>query len=182
MKRTKNSRYMHMIFNVQSGTVEVRVHENEFVVHKQGVWQVPRGMLFFPFSHHVFRSFVMGIDGSVGRFTIAILTLMHARCNSFPWIHHIPYFPCLVFVRQPSHYARRDPGICMSPIPQHNFRCALQCHTTWGPGQKPNEEPGQAARLPIGEANPILVTCMFVALAAACCVTFDAYAYAKVGR
>ncbi|KAI4649802.1 uncharacterized protein J4E79_009648 [Alternaria viburni] len=42
MKRTKNSRYMHMIFNVQSGTVEVRVHENEFTVHKQGVWQVPR--------------------------------------------------------------------------------------------------------------------------------------------
>ncbi|KAL1795446.1 hypothetical protein ACET3X_005670 [Alternaria dauci] len=43
MKRTKNSRYMHMIFNVQSGTVEVRMHENEFVVHKMGVWQVPRG-------------------------------------------------------------------------------------------------------------------------------------------
>ncbi|RMZ67060.1 cupin domain-containing [Pyrenophora seminiperda CCB06] len=43
MKRTKNSRYMHMVFNVQSGTVEVRVHENEFTVHKQGIWQVPRG-------------------------------------------------------------------------------------------------------------------------------------------
>ncbi|CAA9963628.1 Cupin domain containing protein [Pyrenophora teres f. maculata] len=43
MKRTKNSRYMHMVFNVQSGTVEVRMHENEFTVHKQGVWQVPRG-------------------------------------------------------------------------------------------------------------------------------------------
>jgi hypothetical protein len=45
MKRTKNSRYMHMVFNVQSGTVEVRMHENEFTVHKQGVWQVPRGTL-----------------------------------------------------------------------------------------------------------------------------------------
>ncbi|KAH6431303.1 hypothetical protein HBI14_031720 [Parastagonospora nodorum] len=43
MKRTKNSRKMHMIFNVQSGTVEVKVHENEFTVHRGGVWQVPRG-------------------------------------------------------------------------------------------------------------------------------------------
>lgn len=49
MKRTKNSRYMHMVFNVQSGTVEVRVHENEFTVHKQGIWQVPRGMSYIPF-------------------------------------------------------------------------------------------------------------------------------------
>ncbi|EAT90894.2 hypothetical protein SNOG_01245 [Parastagonospora nodorum SN15] len=48
MKRTKNSRKMHMIFNVQSGTVEVKVHENEFTVHRGGVWQVPRGMLHFP--------------------------------------------------------------------------------------------------------------------------------------
>jgi hypothetical protein len=47
MKRTKNSRYMHMVFNVQSGTVEVKVHENEFTLHRQGVWQVPRGMLSF---------------------------------------------------------------------------------------------------------------------------------------
>lgn len=45
MKRTKNSRKMHMIFTVQSGTVEVKVHENEFTVHRGGVWQVPRGML-----------------------------------------------------------------------------------------------------------------------------------------
>ncbi|KAL6154506.1 mitotic fidelity of chromosome transmission- protein [Exserohilum turcicum] len=43
MKRTKNSRFMHMVFNVQSGTVEVRVHENEFTIHKNGIWQVPRG-------------------------------------------------------------------------------------------------------------------------------------------
>jgi hypothetical protein len=45
MKRTKNSRKMHMVFNVQSGTVEVKVHENEFTVHKGGIWQVPRGEL-----------------------------------------------------------------------------------------------------------------------------------------
>ncbi|USP80556.1 hypothetical protein yc1106_07830 [Curvularia clavata] len=43
MKRTKNSRFMHMVFHVQSGTVEVRVHENEFTIHKHGIWQVPRG-------------------------------------------------------------------------------------------------------------------------------------------
>ncbi|KAL6707069.1 mitotic fidelity of chromosome transmission-related protein [Coniothyrium glycines] len=43
MKRTKNSRRMHMVFNVQSGTVEVKVAENEFIVHKAGLWQVPRG-------------------------------------------------------------------------------------------------------------------------------------------
>jgi hypothetical protein len=43
MKRTKNSRKMHMVFNVQTGTVEVKVHENEFTVHRGGIWQVPRG-------------------------------------------------------------------------------------------------------------------------------------------
>lgn len=43
MKRTKNSRMMHMLFNVQYGTVEVKVHVNEFTVHKGGIWQVPRG-------------------------------------------------------------------------------------------------------------------------------------------
>lgn len=43
MKRSKNSRRMHMVFNVQSGAVEVKVHENEFTVHKGGIWQVPRG-------------------------------------------------------------------------------------------------------------------------------------------
>jgi hypothetical protein len=32
-----------MVFTVQSGTVEVKVHENEFTVHRNGVWQVPRG-------------------------------------------------------------------------------------------------------------------------------------------
>jgi len=55
MKRTKNSRKMHMIFTVQSGTVEVKVHENEFTVHRGGVWQVPRGMLntlSFPLPEH----------------------------------------------------------------------------------------------------------------------------------
>ncbi|KAF2855102.1 hypothetical protein T440DRAFT_486111 [Plenodomus tracheiphilus IPT5] len=43
MKRTKNSRMMHMLFNVQYGTVEVKMHVNEFTLHKGGIWQVPRG-------------------------------------------------------------------------------------------------------------------------------------------
>jgi hypothetical protein len=61
MKRTKNSRFMHMVFNVQSGTVEVRVHENEFTIHKHGIWQVPRGTLtsffltVYLFSHFLPR-------------------------------------------------------------------------------------------------------------------------------
>jgi hypothetical protein len=49
MKRTKNSRKMHMVFNVQSGTVEVKVHENEFTVHRGGIWQVPRGMFYLSY-------------------------------------------------------------------------------------------------------------------------------------
>ncbi|KAF3002901.1 hypothetical protein E8E13_001849 [Curvularia kusanoi] len=43
MKRSKNSRRMHMVFHVLSGALEVKVHENEFAVHKGGIWQVPRG-------------------------------------------------------------------------------------------------------------------------------------------
>ena len=43
MKRSKNSRKMHMVFNVLAGALEVKVHENEFTVHKGGIWQVPRG-------------------------------------------------------------------------------------------------------------------------------------------
>jgi hypothetical protein len=56
LKRTKNSRRMHMVFHVTSGAVEVKVHDSEFTVHKGGVWQVPRGefmrflfqLAFFP--------------------------------------------------------------------------------------------------------------------------------------
>ena len=43
VKRTKNARKMHMMFVVISGAVMVRVHENEFTIHKGGIWQVPRG-------------------------------------------------------------------------------------------------------------------------------------------
>lgn len=42
-KRQKNSRRMHMSFFVFKGKVTVTVGDNEFVVRKGGVWQVPRG-------------------------------------------------------------------------------------------------------------------------------------------
>ncbi|KAF2180256.1 hypothetical protein K469DRAFT_291564 [Zopfia rhizophila CBS 207.26] len=45
LKRPKNSRRMHMVFFVASGAVEVNVNNNEFTIHKGGVWQVPRGEL-----------------------------------------------------------------------------------------------------------------------------------------
>ncbi|KAF2281479.1 uncharacterized protein EI97DRAFT_429505 [Westerdykella ornata] len=44
IKRSKNSRRMHMVFHVTRGRVEVSVNEeNVFGVGKGGVWQVPRG-------------------------------------------------------------------------------------------------------------------------------------------
>ncbi|KAF2002507.1 hypothetical protein P154DRAFT_139800 [Amniculicola lignicola CBS 123094] len=43
MKRSKNARRMHLVFNVMYGAVEVRVHEEEFTIRKGGIWQVPRG-------------------------------------------------------------------------------------------------------------------------------------------
>lgn len=49
MKRAKNSSSMHMVFHVQSGAVEIRVHENILIVRQGGVFQVPRGK-YLPFS------------------------------------------------------------------------------------------------------------------------------------
>lgn len=50
MKRAKNASSMHMVFHVQSGAVEIRVHENQLTVRRGGVFQVPRGKFdFFPF-------------------------------------------------------------------------------------------------------------------------------------
>jgi len=51
MKRTKNARRMHMCFHVQSGVVQVKVHENQFLVHRGGVWQVPRGKCSLSYGH-----------------------------------------------------------------------------------------------------------------------------------
>ncbi|KAI0900505.1 Mif2/CENP-C like-domain-containing protein [Annulohypoxylon nitens] len=42
-KRTKNSRKMHMVFFVHSGSVEVTVAQTEFRIGKGGMWFVPRG-------------------------------------------------------------------------------------------------------------------------------------------
>ncbi|KAF1970179.1 hypothetical protein BU23DRAFT_557070 [Bimuria novae-zelandiae CBS 107.79] len=46
MKRAKNSSNMHMVFHVQSGAVEIKVHENELIVRRGGVFQVPRGNMY----------------------------------------------------------------------------------------------------------------------------------------
>jgi len=43
IKRPKNSRRMHILFFVATGAVEVQVHQNEFTIHRGGVFQVPRG-------------------------------------------------------------------------------------------------------------------------------------------
>jgi hypothetical protein len=125
MKRTKNSRYMHMIFNVQSGTVEVRVHENEFTVHKQGVWQVPRGTLHF--FHHSFFALLQHIQelGEQRSRSVAAIRHLLSRAHllrSTP-IHHLITF--LVFVRRPLHYARRHPGVCITPSHTTTFVSAL---------------------------------------------------------
>lgn len=56
MKRTKNNRRLHMVFHIQSGAVEAKVHESMFTVHRGGVFHVPRGkssisFSVFPVSH-----------------------------------------------------------------------------------------------------------------------------------
>jgi hypothetical protein len=91
MKRTKNSRKMHMVFNVQSGTVEVKVHENEFTVHKNGVWQVPRGELnFFHSAYHSFllRNVLSSASTAATRHLrcdtmTAALSLSIPQCNAY---------------------------------------------------------------------------------------------------
>ncbi|KAH7412167.1 cupin domain-containing protein [Phaeosphaeria sp. MPI-PUGE-AT-0046c] len=58
MKRTKNCRRMHMVFTLQSGTVEAKVNDNEFTVHKGGIWQVPRGKSHPTISSLIFTSWI----------------------------------------------------------------------------------------------------------------------------
>ncbi|PVI08643.1 hypothetical protein DM02DRAFT_8212 [Periconia macrospinosa] len=109
MKRTKNSRRMHMVFHVQSGTVEVKVHENMFTVHRGGVWHVPRGK--FDFFSHPFLLFFEYFHQSV---------------------HLIPFIQ-LPLVRRQSFYAYRH-----GPTTAHGSLCsptgynmsALHC-TAW---------------------------------------------------
>jgi mannose-6-phosphate isomerase-like protein (cupin superfamily) len=50
VKRSKNSRKMHMCFFVYSGRVIVEVAGNKFGLAKGGLWQVPRGTLYFHFE------------------------------------------------------------------------------------------------------------------------------------
>ncbi|OAL55362.1 cupin domain-containing protein [Pyrenochaeta sp. DS3sAY3a] len=89
MKRTKNSRVMHMVWTLQSGTVEVKVHENEFTVHKGGVWQVPRGMsVFLLFS-----------------------------CFHFPVLHLSPFYLHLRVGHVPSHtISARQPLFALAVV------------------------------------------------------------------
>lgn len=51
MKRAKNSSSMQLVFHVQSGAVEIRVHENVLIVRRGGVFQVPRGKSLLSFEH-----------------------------------------------------------------------------------------------------------------------------------
>ena len=96
-----------MVFNVQSGTLEVKVHENEFIVHKDGIWQVPRGtlrfsLLLFAISLFQFlsanylipiapllRCTLHGIDRDVGYF-MCVLVLRVARSCSATLYHTGP--------------------------------------------------------------------------------------------
>lgn len=43
IKRTKNARRMHMVFQVMKGAVDVTVADTSFTIHRNGVFQVPRG-------------------------------------------------------------------------------------------------------------------------------------------
>jgi hypothetical protein len=92
MKRTKNSRRMHMIFIVQSGIVEVCVYNNEFTVREQGGWQVPRGTLHF-FYHRSLLSFIFpNMGGSVVDLSRHLsLPPTYALVVTYS----IPYFSCL---------------------------------------------------------------------------------------
>lgn len=77
------------------------------------------------------------------------------------------------------HYARRHPGVCISP--SHTTlacpRCTfLLCNMARHWGDQGRVRQATRASEHTGEANPILVTRMGVALTAACCVTIDAKA------
>ena len=177
MKRTKNSRYMHMIFNVQSGTVEVRVHENEFTVHKQGVWQVPRGTFFLIIILCHFSTFSK-MHGSMKRPVAVLLHLL-------PCMQSLQQTPIRLPLLSPSLYDSRC--IMLDAIrvfayphltPHLHARVVRSCSATWHDigGNQGRVRQATRASEHTGEANPILVTRMGVALTAACCVTIDAKA------
>lgn len=158
MKRTKNSRFMHMVFNVQSGTVEVRMHENEFTVHKQGIWQVPRGTLlsFLPHCPSISSSpHALSPVTSISVFPRfpRLCTTAVALCSTPDGILHV------LLCTQPFRVVRS---------------CLATSHSFGIRGAKANQ--GQASRR--CEANPILVACsccgVGIRRAAAHCVPFDA--------
>lgn len=82
VKRPKNSRRMHMVFFVASGTVEVTVHQSEFVIHRGGVFQVPRGMLSHVFLLLHFLFFPTFFYGLCACEKSGKSRLRYARCAS----------------------------------------------------------------------------------------------------
>jgi hypothetical protein len=94
MKRSKNSRKMHMFFNVQSGTVEVKVAENEFTVHRNGIWQVPRGKLSSLYSLPCspnFLWYLLSCPGYPGQSVVVHLAV--AICHVYTCIDLSPRLP-----------------------------------------------------------------------------------------
>ena len=146
MKRTKNSRYMHMIFNVQSGTVEVRVHENEFVVHKQGVWQVPRGMLLF---------FLFLITGFVPSSLVSMAawkdlplpSLLSCTHAVILFLGFTIFFTFLVSSLYDSRRIMLDAIRVFAHLPSSSTTSAVHCNVTQLGGQGRSQTRNQGKRL-----------------------------------
>ncbi|KAF1917991.1 kinetochore CENP-C fungal-like protein [Ampelomyces quisqualis] len=126
MKRTKNSRKMHMVFNVQSGTVEVKVHENEFTVHKGGIWQVPRGKSHFlslPFHslHYLSHTAFLHLSGSLPAFEAAASFphFLHTQFGTTPDLFSAHRMFC-------AHVALRNDS-----VRQHRSVRARASEATW---------------------------------------------------
>jgi mannose-6-phosphate isomerase-like protein (cupin superfamily) len=88
VKRSKNSRKMHMCFFVYSGRVIVEVAGNKFGLAKGGLWQVPRGTLYLPFRDFrnvlSFRSCFVVAHGGWGSPPFVAAGLSLDRCPGFP--------------------------------------------------------------------------------------------------
>jgi len=124
MKRTKNSRIMHMLFNVQYGTVEVKVHENEFTVHKGGIWQVPRGTLLFFLPPR----FLATLHFTLTRTTLSVMPRLFFFSPSLLYFPAL-FYPCRTAVTLCSRPVGIRPVAPASPLAHVLQRC-----TCPGPG------------------------------------------------
>jgi hypothetical protein len=123
MKRSKNSRTMHMVFHVQEGTLEVNVHDNEFTIHKGGVWHVPRGE-----SHSI--PFFLSLFPSVSPcLIIPLIAINQYPFNRFTISLSRFSASCLNLVRPLSLYASIRVGILH--VPSASLRCARRKHDVW---------------------------------------------------